>query len=65
MNDPVGRAREEFERRLADARSVVTRELGHAPRLAWWFLPVAAAMVGLAIGMRRRRRRRVSRPSGA
>lgn len=66
MSEAVGKAREEFERRVAEARAAVTREFGGAPRLAIWFLPVAAAAVGLALALRGRRgRRRVSRSAGA
>lgn len=66
MNDRVEEARERFESRLAETREAVTLELGSVPRLAIWFVPVAAAAVGLTLGWRlKRRRRRVSRPSGA
>ena len=62
----VEEARAQFEARLADTREAVTRELGGVPRLALWFVPLAAAAAGLALGLKmRRKRRRVSRPSGA
>lgn len=65
MSEAVGRARAEFERQLAEARQSVSAEFGGAPRLALWFVPLAAAAAGFALALRRRRRRRLTRPSGA
>lgn len=51
----VQHSRERFERSLRDLGSAVESELGWAPKLAGWLLPLVAAAVGLAAGTAVRR----------
>ena len=64
-DERVERSRQHFETTLEDLRSAVEQELGWAPRLSRWAVPLAAAAAGLALGVvvrralpRRRRLRR-------
>lgn len=67
-DDRVVRSRQRFERSLEDLRAAVDRELGWAPNISRWALPLVAAAVGVALGMtvrrnlpRLRERRRLGR----
>jgi len=67
-DDRVARSRQRFERSLEDLRAAVDRELGWAPKISRWALPLVAAAVGVALGMtvrrnlpRLRERRRLDR----
>jgi len=67
-DDRVARSRQRFERSLEDLRAAVDRELGWAPKISRWALPLVAAAVGVALGMtvrrnlpRLRERRRLGR----
>ncbi len=64
-DERVERSRQHFETTLEDLRSAVEQELGWAPRLSRWAVPLAAAAAGVALGVvvrralpRRRRLRR-------
>ncbi len=67
-DERIERSRRRFEQSLEDLRAAVDQELGWAPRLSRWAVPLVAAAVGLALGMAMRRnlprprgRRRLSR----
>lgn len=55
--------REEFERRASDLRTAVDREVGWAPTLSAWLVPLLGIGAGLIVARnvrsRRRRRRRL------
>lgn len=48
-------SRRRFEESLDDLRSAVDRELGWAPKLSRWAVPLVAAAAGLALGLAVRR----------
>ena len=48
-DERVERSRQHFETTLEDLRSAVEQELGWAPRLSRWAVPLAAAAVGVAL----------------
>jgi len=54
-DDGIARSRQRFERSLEDLRAAVDRELGWAPKISRWALPLVAAAVGVALGMTLRR----------
>ncbi len=54
-DDRVVRSRERFERSLEDLRSALDQELGWAPKLSRWAVPLIAAAAGVALGMTVRR----------
>ena len=54
-DDRVARSRERFERSLEDLRSALDQELGWAPKLSRWAVPLIAAAAGVALGMAVRR----------
>lgn len=56
--DRVEASRRQVEKRLAEVRRAMNREVGLVPRTAAWVLPLAAFAVGLALASRARRRRR-------
>lgn len=54
-DDRVEQSRRRFERSLEDLRTAVDRELGWAPKLSRWALPLVGVAVGVALGMSVRR----------
>lgn len=54
-DERIERSRQRFEQSLEDLRSAVDRELGWAPRLSRWAVPLVAAAAGLALGLAVRR----------
>jgi hypothetical protein len=50
-DERVERSRQHFEETLEDLRSAVEQELGWAPRLSRWAVPLIAAAAGLALGV--------------
>lgn len=55
MSDELERSRRRFEAGLEELRGASVAELGWAPRMARWAVPVVAAAVGLTVGLMVRR----------
>ncbi|HLF56553.1 MAG TPA: hypothetical protein VI942_06875 [Thermoanaerobaculia bacterium] len=55
MSDDLRASRVRFEHSLRELSDAAGRELGWAPKLSRWLLPLVAGAVGLAIGVAVRR----------
>jgi len=55
VSDEIRRSRERFERSLDALRKEFAGELGWAPRVSRWVLPLVAGTVGLVAGLTLRR----------
>jgi len=60
--DRIRSSRERFERSLEDLRSAFDQEVGWAPRLSRWAVPLIALAAGVALGVAVRRTLPRARP---
>lgn len=57
-DDAVAESRREVETRLAEVKASIGRELGVAPKARYTVLAVVAGAVGLALAVKKRRKKK-------